>query len=195
MIVPSNQLRWGPEEARRHSVRVLRGWVIALSIIIGIGMLVLGALFVALVFRTPPFPIVVSSPRDCRLSDDHDAPRLYVALDATAMSEGDLAGASPINRYGRTVEAVGVVRSLPPLSALDDAVFESIVENADEVELRFGADASTGVIVAVIDTGGETSGHLYGLRTMWVLGEPAVEQDLPLGIDFTPTSCTVTMAE
>lgn len=47
---------------------------------------------------------------------------------------------------------------------------------------------------AIIDTDGESSGYLSGLRTLWVQREPAHEQDIPLGIEFTRAGCTVTTA-
>lgn len=193
MISPLREVQRPPEQAYQHKARVLRGWVIALAVTVAVGTLILGGLIVRL-SSTTPFPVVVSSPRDCRLSEDADAPKLYIAVDLAAMSDGSLMNASPINPRDRGVAAVGVVSSLPPLSALDDAEIMHIAHEAEENETWFGDDESTGVLVAVVDTGGQTSGHLQGLRTTWALGEPAVQQDLPLGVKFTPTTCTVTTA-
>jgi len=186
-------MQWVPEYVHRHSVSVLRGWVIALGITVGIGTLILGAVAVGTLFSNSRAPIVVSSPRDCRLSEDVQAPKLYIAVDATAVRRGWLIRASTIGPSRWGVEAAGVVPSIASLSVLNDADFVRIVEKAEEDSLQFGVD-ETGIIVAIVNINGENGGSLDGLRTTWGLGEPAAEQDVPLGIRFTPTSCTVTTA-
>ena len=102
-----------------------------------------------------------------------------IAIDLTAVIDGDLTTASTIGPAGLTVDAVGVVPPFEPLSAMDDAEFLRIVEDAEEESRRFGDDDSTGVVVAVVDTAAQTDGGVRGLRKRWVLGEPAAEQDLP----------------
>lgn len=186
------QMLWVPEPVHRRSVSMLRGWIIALAILVLIGLLLLGGVLLRLVFATPASPVVVSSPRDCRLGGDAQHPKLYVAVDATMVVSADLVRASSVGPSGLQVDAVGIVPSAAPLSTLDDATFERMVAAAGEASGHLGEDAPNGVIVAVVDTDGERSGRLSGLRTTWVLGEPANEQDLALGIAFTPTSCTVT---
>lgn len=61
------------------------------------------------------------------------------------------------------------------LVATRDAEFAGIVEDAAETQDRFGDDESTGVVVAVVETLGNTIGHLDSLNTTWVFGEPAAE--------------------
>lgn len=194
VVSPPSAVRWMPEELHRHRLRVLRGWVIALAVIVGVGTLIIGALLFRAYFTTTPFPVVVSSPRECRLSDDTEAPRLYIAVDVTTVIDGSLDSASPVRPRDGKVKAVGLVSSLAQLSSFTDAEFERIVEEASQNPSWFGDNESTGVVVAIVETDGQNSGALYGLRTVWVLGEPAVEQDLPLGITFTPISCAVTTA-
>jgi hypothetical protein len=194
MIDPATQWGWVPAAGPQHAVRVLRGWVIALAIAVGVGGVLIVVLIAALALRSfgaTSFPVVESAPRDCRLSTDASTPRLYVALDATAVGGGYLTSASPINGWDKKIVAVGVVSTLAPLSTLDDAGFERIVEDAAEDPPSFGDEITNGVIVAIVDTEGETDGRLYGLETNWVNGEPAYVQDLPLGVDFSPQRCTV----
>lgn len=188
------QMTWVPEPVYRRSVGMLRGWVIALAILVLIGLLILGGVVFRTVFATSPFPVVSSSPRDCRLSGDSQDPKLYVVVDAAMIVSASLAQASTLGPSGLKVEAIGIVPSLVPLSRLDDAEFERMVEAAGERSGRLDEDEPTGVIVAVVDTDGERSGYVRGLQTVWALGEPAVEQVIPLGVDFAPTGCTVTTA-
>ncbi|WP_349426173.1 hypothetical protein [Microbacterium sp. LWS13-1.2] len=194
MTTPQHETQWVHQDLHRHSVGVLRGWVIALAAVVVVGALILGAVLFHLLFFTKPAPVVVSSPRDCRTSTDPQTPKVYIAAEATALMDGALTGATTLVPSGWTVEAVGVVPSLPRLSTLDDSEFERIVHDAEENPMKFGETETTGVIVGVVDTGGETSGQLFGLRLTWVFGEPAAVQDLPLGIDFNANSCTVTRA-
>lgn len=193
MINAPSPMQWVPEPVHRHSVRVLSGWVIGLSIVTAIGALVVGVAIVAPVLFSDRYqPVVVSSPRDCRLGGDADAPRLYLTVDIAAMTTLlGLVEATPINSYGRKVEEVAVVPSVPPLSELDDAEFLQIVRDGQENPRWFGDDEIDGVVVAVVDLG-DSSGSLHGLRTRWNLGEPAARQDIPLGIEVTPTMCTMT---
>ncbi|MFE1644123.1 hypothetical protein ACFM35_00905 [Microbacterium sp. P01] len=172
---------------------MLSGWVIGLAIVTALGTLVSGVMFMgSVLFADFDTPVVVSSPRDCRLSEDQAAPKLFLAVDVTAISYVyGLDGASPINARGRKVERVAVVRSLPPLSELDDAEFLRILREGEENPSWFRDDVLSGVLVASVDTG-EASGSLGGLKTRWSLGEPAAAQDLPLGIEFTRSACTVT---
>lgn len=187
------QMAWVPESVYRRSVGRLRGWVIALAVVVLLGLLVLGAVLLRGMFATTSFPVVASSPRECRLAGDVQDPKLYVAVDATMIVSGSLRRASSVGPTGLQVEAVGVVPSVGRLDMLDDAEFERLVEAAEENAV-FLEDEEHGVVVAIIDTDGESSGYLRGLRMLWVLGEPVHEQDLPLGIEFTPAGCTVTTA-
>lgn len=187
-------MKWVPEPVYRRSVGLLRGWVIALAILVLIGLLILGGVMFRVVFATSSFPVVSSSPRECRLGGDRQDPKLYVALDATMIVSANLAHASTLGPSGLEVEAVGIVSSLAPLSRLDDAEFERMVEAAEERSRRLDETRPTGVIVAVVDTDGERNGYLRGLQTVWGLGEPAAEQVIALGVDFSPTRCTVTTA-
>lgn len=189
-----DQVGWVPEWRYRRVVVLLRGWVTALAILVLIGVLIFGALLFRWVFEVKPFPVVVSSPADCRLGGDADTPKLYVAVDVRMIVSGSLTSASSIGPSEWNVETAGVLASLPPLASLDDVELTSAADRADRDSRRLGEDEPSGVVLAVLDTEGESSGHLDGLRVEWVLGEPVHEQDLPLGIDFTPTSCTVTTA-
>lgn len=189
-----DQMTWVPESVHRRSVGVLRGWVIALAAVVLIALLGFGGLFFRALFATPSAPVVVSSPRDCRIGGDAQHPKLYVAVDVAMIVGGSLARASSLGPSGWDVEAVGVRASLAPLSTLGDADLARIAASAVEDSKRLDEDNPRGVVVAILDTDGQVSGHLNGIRTLWVQGEPASEQDLALGIDFTPTSCTVTTA-
>ncbi|WP_147251298.1 hypothetical protein [Microbacterium sp. H6] len=81
---------------------------------------------------------------------------------------------------------------MPEFAALDDAALTRIIERAAADSSMLSAKRPTGVLLVVLDTEGESSGSLAGLRTEWVLGEPVHQQDVPLGIEFTPSGCTVT---
>lgn len=126
----ADQMMWVPEPVHRRTVGLLRGWVIALAVVVLLGLLVLGAVLFRAVFVTTSFP----------------------------------------------------------------AEFVRLVEAADGRGHSLSEEEPHGVVVAIIDTDGERSGYLRGLRTLWVQGEPAHEQDLPLGVEFTPAGCTVTTA-
>lgn len=189
-----DQMMWVPEPVHRRTVGVLRGWVIALAAVVLVGVLTLGALLFRWVFAVPPFPVVVSSPAECRLGGDPQSPKLYVTVDVRMIAGGSLATVSSLGPRGWDVEAAGVVPSVPSLDSLDDAELTHIVESADEDPLGLGVEQPSGVLLVKLDTRGESSGSLAGLRTEWVEGEPAQQQDLPLGVEFTPTGCTVTTA-
>ncbi|MFE7844588.1 hypothetical protein ACFUTX_05250 [Microbacterium sp. NPDC057407] len=194
MTVPQDRAQWVHPHLHPHSVGVLRGWVIALAIVVTVGALILGFALAHLLFSNKPAPVVVTSPRDCRVSTHTQGTKVYLAADATALMEGDLRSAATLVPSGWEVEAIGVVRSLPALSTLDDREFERIVHGAQQNPMKFGETDTTGVIVSIVNTGGERSGRLLGLRLTWVFGEPAAVQDLPLGIDFASNTCTVTRA-
>lgn len=189
-----DQMMWVPEPVHRRTVGLLRGWVIALAAVVLIGVLTLGALLFRSVFAVPPFPVVVSSPADCRLGGDAQSPKLYVTVDVRMIHGGSLATVSSLGPQGWDVEAAGVVPSVPALDSLGDAELTRVAERADEDSLRLGVEQPSGVLLVMLDTQGESSGSLTGLRTEWVLGEPAHQQDLPLGVEFTPTGCAVTTA-
>ncbi|MFK3678151.1 hypothetical protein ACI2IP_10485 [Microbacterium sp. NPDC090218] len=193
-----NQVGWVPESLHRRAVGLLRGWVIALAIVVLIGVLVgvltLGTLMFRWIFQVSPFPVVVSSPSDCRLGGDAQNPRLYVAVDVRMIISGALTEASSLGPSGWEVEAAGVLHSMPALDSLGDAELTRLVERLDEDSVMLSEERPSGVVVAVLDTGGASNGSLAGLRTEWVVGEPVYAQDLPLGIEFTPTGCTVTRA-
>lgn len=194
MVDPRSDQRWVPEDVHRLTVRNMRGWIIALGVVVVIGTLVLGGLMIRAFASTSPFPVVVSSPRDCRLSADTDSPKLYVAIDTRNVIDGSLSRGSAIGYSGMEVDALGIVSSLPPLATLDDVEITRIAQEADEILPTFSESEESAVVVAVIDTAGRTSGRVDGLWTRWIIGEPAVEQDLPLGIEFDETDCTVTTA-
>lgn len=190
-----DEMRWVPEPVYRRTVGQLRGWVIALAILMLIGLIVLGVVGFRAVFATASFPVVASSPRDCRLGGDAEDPKLFVAVDVAMIIDGSLFRASSLGPTGLKVEGVGVVSSLAPLADLDDADFVRTVESAADGATMLSEDEPGGVLVAIIDAEGEREGRLDGLRTGWATsGEPTYEQDLALGIDFTPAGCTVTAA-
>jgi hypothetical protein len=187
-----DQVGWVPESQYRRAVGLLRGWVTGLAILGVVGVLILGALMFRWVFQVSPFPVVVSSPAACHLGGDPQDPRLYVAVDVQRIVDGALVDASSLGPSGWTVEAAGVAASMPEFAALDDAALTRIIERAAADSSMLSATRPTGVLLVVLDTEGESSGSLAGLRTEWVLGEPVHQQDVPLGIEFTPSGCTVT---
>jgi hypothetical protein len=187
-----DQVGWVPESHYRRAVGLLRGWVTALAILVLIGVLILGALLFRWMFEVKPFPVVVSSPSDCRLGGDAQSPKLYVAVDVGMIASGSLASASSVGPSEWDVEAAGLVPSVAGFSSLTDGELSRLIERADQDHFSLTEKDPTGVVLAMLDTDGESSGHLDGLRVEWVMGEPVHEQDLPLGIEFTPTSCTVT---
>ncbi|WP_338372066.1 hypothetical protein, partial [Enterococcus faecium] len=144
--------------------------VMGLAILGVVGVLILGTLMFRWVFQVSPFPVVVSSPAACHLGGDPQDPRLYVAVDVQRIVDGALVDASSLGPSGWTVEAAGVAASMPEFAALDDAALTRIIERAAADSSMLSAKRPTGVLLVVLDTEGESSGSLAGLRTEWVLG-------------------------
>lgn len=196
MKSPTPAREWVHIAEYAHTARLGRNWraaAIVLIVVVALGVLVAGVGVVRTVFAPSDDVLAVTVPRDCRVSDGPNGSTVSVAIDVSALFDGRLSSASSLSRDEVTVLSAVVVPELAPLAELSDSEIDQLVQNAAEGSQRVGApDAESAVLLLVGDLPRSTEAASWdGVTVTWVLGEPVIEQTVPLGVEFADGKCTI----
>ncbi|WEK59750.1 MAG: hypothetical protein P0Y60_10245 [Candidatus Microbacterium colombiense] len=183
-----------------HAVRVGKAWraaAITLIAAVGVAAVLSGIAVARGLFGPMDGLAVVPAPRDCRVTQELSRADVFVAVDVSAISGGSLTEVEAFAGSDATVDSAVLVPRLDALDTMTDAEIETLGEEAAEEGTWMPADGSEDyvlLIIAHVSRPLDTI-RLTGVRTRWVLGEPWIEQVIPLGVEFTKGECAVAVAD
>ncbi|MFK3835755.1 hypothetical protein [Microbacterium sp. NPDC087868] len=178
---------------QRHNWR--SATIILAAVIVVAMILALIGMFVGM--RNPTrADLAVAVPRDCLLSVDAGAERVYIAIELTLLAQayGYLSELTVPDRYAGEIEDAILLPALPPLAELTGGEIGSVLTAAADRSLFLSSegDRSAGVLLVVVDvTNADAVRRIDGIELVWSGGEPVYEQSVPLGIDYGDGSCDV----
>jgi hypothetical protein len=180
-----------------HIARIGRGWrtvAVVLIVVVGAALLLAAAALVRSVFVPSEGVLAVTVPRECRVSETPTGADVYVVVELAPLFSGSLSRAVEFGRDGVSVTSAVVLTSLPPLAELSDAEIERIVHDEGQhvTAGEEGADHAVLLLVGHASPSSDAS-RWDGVKVTWVLGEPVIEQTVPLGVEFSADRCAVSV--
>lgn len=178
-----------------HIARIGRGWrtvAVVLMIVVGAALLLGAAALVRSVFTPSEGVLAVSVPRECRVSETPTGADVYVVVELAPLFSGSLSRAVEFGRDDVSVTSAVVLAGLPPLADLSDAQIERIVRDEGQhvTAGEQGAEHAVLLLAGHAPPSGDAT-RWDAVKVTWVLGEPVIEQTVPLGVEFGADRCAV----